>query len=617
MCCFFCPFFIFVGCRCQANSKTVHGKIHDNSPAMAFWSSQTRTVERRRAAGLPVVDEMQRFRLLVCCMFCSICTSLIYVFDLFTTQFVARFNLSVGDQSTISTVGLVFCYFTLPYGVLYDYAGPFPLIIICLITGGLGSLLLGLAFDGYVPGTVTNFSVFYALMNTCAGLIDVAYIVTLAEVFPRNLGPVVALAKILTGLGSSVLASISVNLFGDNISGFIYTIMAFSVVVCGVAAFVVVLPPYFINGWRRRGKSAEQLAAMVALEPAYRHKFVPVRRLGVGYVVVVLLLVFFTVQSPVVSYTKVSRGVSVALGIITIALVLCFFLMLLPIRWLGGMDDNTGEEPVRANDAEDEEEEEDDCGKGVDPATTNPTLPNAPEKERAALPDGATSEPGGDLEAPQDFRYGGTVWDNLKQPDIWLIFIVFVFQSTMGVIVIYNASTISVALTGHKRSQQTSALYTAFLGVSSTIGRTAMGMFEAFVQHQPPNNRRYLVTLALPLSPLLAAIAGVLLLTMPGESILFPYIIVYFEEGVFAAVGAVIFPSMFANDHAVYYNVGCMTTVFSVVGFNRFLFGYVVDAKHASLGFGPKEECSVPECVRIPIIVAACVGVVGALLSLI
>ncbi|RNF00205.1 uncharacterized protein Tco025E_08864 [Trypanosoma conorhini] len=78
---------------------------------------------------------------------------------------------------------------------------------------------------------------------------------------------------------------------------------------------------------------------MRALDPAYRRKFVPVRRLGVGYVVVVaLLLVFFTVQAPAVSYTKVSSGASVALGVITPALVLCLFLMLLPVRWLGGMD---------------------------------------------------------------------------------------------------------------------------------------------------------------------------------------------------------------------------------------------------------------------------------------
>ncbi|RNE95977.1 uncharacterized protein Tco025E_09849, partial [Trypanosoma conorhini] len=216
---------------------------------------------------------------------------------------------------------------------------------------------------------------------------------------------------------------------------------------------------------------------------------------------------------------------------------------------------------------------------------------------------------------PQDPRYGGSFWDNLKRPDIWLIFIAFICQSATGTIVVYNASTISVALTGHKRSQQTSALYTAFLGVSSSIGRIAMGMFEAFVQHQPPDNRRFLVTFALPLSPFLAAVAGVLLLTIPGEAILLPYIIVYFEEGVFAAVGAVVFPSLFANDHAVYYNIGFLTTVFSVIGFNRFLFGYVVDAKHASLGFGPEEECNVAECVRLPLIVATCVEALGAVLA--
>ncbi|RNE98021.1 uncharacterized protein Tco025E_09324 [Trypanosoma conorhini] len=564
---------------------------------MRFWRGQTREVERRRAAGLPAVDEMQRFRLLVCCLFCSICTSLVYAFDLFTTQFVERFHLSVGDQSTISTVGLAFCYFTLPYGFLFDYAGPFPLILICLVTGGLGALLLGLTFDGFIPGSVTNISVFYAMMNTCAGLLDVAYVVTLAEAFPRNLGPVLALAKVLAGLGSSVLASVSVNLFGDNISGFIYAIMAYSVVVCGVAAFVVVLPPYFVNGWRRRGKSVEQLAAMRALEPAYRRKFVPVRRLGVGYAVVALLLVFFTVQAPVVSYTKVSRGASVALGVVTIALVLCFFLMLLPVRWLGGMDSDAEEEPVRLDSAEEGAL----AGRG-----------NKASPDPADTPDGAASVSDVDSGIPQDPRYGGSVWDNLKRADIWLIFIAFICHSAMGVIVVYNASTISVALTGHKRSQQTSALYTAFLGVSSSVGRMAMGMFEAFVQHQPPDNRRFLVTLALPLAPLLAAVAGLLFLTIPGEAILLPYIIVYFQQGLFTAVAAVIFPSLFASDHGVYYNVGFLTSVLSVIGFNRFLFGYVVDAKHASLGFGPEEECTVAECVRLPLIVATCVAAVGA-----
>ncbi|ORC85177.1 uncharacterized protein TM35_000371500 [Trypanosoma theileri] len=585
---------------------------------MPLWESQTAMVQRRKAAGLPPVDEMKRFRILVCCMFCSICTSTVYAFDLFTTDFSDRFHLSAGDQSTISTVGLVFCYFTLPFGFLYDYAGPFPLFIICIFTGGFGALFLGLTFDGVIPGNVVNISVFYALLNTCSGLIDIAYIVTLAETFPRNRGPVIALAKVMTGLGSSVLASLSVNIF-NNISAFIYFLMAFSVVVSFVAAFVVVLPPYFINGWRRRGKTDEQLAVLTALKPAYHHKFVPVRRLALGYVIVVALLVFFTVESPVVGYTKVSRGSSIAIGIITIVLVLCFFSMMLPIQWLGGMDERSNDGNGDVSTGEVDMKQVGTGGGEVSNTVGNTTATNLPDNELTSLADemAGVGVDDVDLELPQDPRYGGTVWDNLKKPDIWFLLITLVCQGGLGVIVMYNASTISVAITGEKRSQGTSALYTAFLGVGSSLGRIGMGMFEAYVQHQPPDNRRFLVTMALPLSPLIIVIAGILLLTLPGKLILLPYILVYFEGGLAAAVIALIFPCLYEGNHCVYYNIGFLTTVVSVIGFNRLLFGLTVDSKHDSLGFGPNEECNVAECVRLPIIVATSVAAVGFLLSVI
>ncbi|PWU95022.1 hypothetical protein C3747_272g28 [Trypanosoma cruzi] len=277
------------------------------------------------------------------------------------------------------------------------------------------------------------------------------------------------------------------------------------------------------------------------------------------------------------------------------------------------MDDRAGDEPMRAIVSE----EAVDRSEGISFTRADAAVTNAPDKEQCPLPEMTSDTADAASEIPQDPRYGGTLWDNLKRPDLWLIFLTFICQSALGIIVVYNASTISVALTGRKRSQQTSALYTAFFGVANSVGRVCMGMFEAFVQHQSPNKRRYLVTLALPLSPFLAAVAGTLLLTIPGEAILLPYIIIYFEEGVFAAVTALIFPSLFASHHGVYYNVGFLTTVISVIGFNRFLFGFVVDAKHDSLGFGPKEECSVAECVRLPLIVATCVATVGTVMAVI
>lgn len=49
--------------------------------------SQTAYVQHRLKAGKPVIDEMKRFRLLVCTLFCSLCVSLVYAFDLFTNNF--------------------------------------------------------------------------------------------------------------------------------------------------------------------------------------------------------------------------------------------------------------------------------------------------------------------------------------------------------------------------------------------------------------------------------------------------------------------------------------------------------------------------------------------------
>ncbi|RNE95953.1 uncharacterized protein Tco025E_09869, partial [Trypanosoma conorhini] len=177
-------------------------------------------------------------------------------------------------------VGRVFRDFTLPCGFLYGCAGPFPPMRVCHVTGGLGGAAAWLDVRRIRPGKRDQ--LLRALRrdeHPRRFRWGVANAVALAEASPRIPGPVIALAKVLTGRGSPVLAAVGVSLFGDNVSGFIYAIVAHAVVVCGVAALAVALPPYFVNGWWRRGKSEEQLAAMRALEPAYRRKFVPVRRL--------------------------------------------------------------------------------------------------------------------------------------------------------------------------------------------------------------------------------------------------------------------------------------------------------------------------------------------------
>ncbi|KAL7695901.1 Nodulin-like/Major Facilitator Superfamily [Lotmaria passim] len=606
---------------------------------LAHTFSQTKHVADRVARGLHVIDEVKRFRALSCALFCSICVSLVFAFDLFSDEFQKRYSLSDGDLSTISTVGVVFCYFVVPYGILYDYMGPLPLLVIAGVTGLVGCLGLGLVFDGKIKGTTATISVFYAFMNTCSGLFDAASVVTIVELFPRNRGPVIGLVKVMTGLGSSVFSTISRSFFSKNISGFIYFIMALTVAVAIVSIFLVTLPPYFINGWRKRGKTEEELAALASLKAIYAKKFVPIRRIACGYVIVACLVIFFTITAPVLAYTNVSKAGKCVVGAITVVLCMSFWVMSLPIRSLGGVDeaaqycdsfdgaepfDDTvtreidgGKAPLEVsgevlddsrealNDSRealnDSREVLDDGGKA--PLEVSGEA-DAPEVEKAVIEEG-----------PQDPRYGGTIWQTLSRPDVWLLLIAFVCQGSLGTIVTYNGSTIYVARTGRARSAGLGSLYTAFIGVGSAVGRVAMGLFEAYVQQQDPEKRKVLVTISLPVAPIVATVAGILILVLPGDALLFPYILVYFEEGVFNGVRALIFPCIFASHHGILYNMSFCTNVIGVICFNRFLFGLTVDSEREKMGHTVAQGCTTRACVQTPIIVVTCMAAFAAVLA--
>lgn len=589
---------------------------------LAHTYSQTKYVADRAAKGLHVIDEVKRFRTLSCALFCSICVSLVFAFDLFSDEFQTRYSLSDGDLSTISTVGVVFCYFVIPYGILYDYMGPLPLLIIAGVTGLVGCLGLGLVFDGKIKGNTATISVFYAFMNTCSGLFDAASIVTLVELFPRNRGPVIGLAKVMTGLGSSVLSSISRGFFSTNISGFIYFIMALTVSVAIAASFLITLPPYFINGWRKRGKTEEEITALASLKVIYAKKFVPIRRIAYGYVIVACLVVFFTITAPLLAYTNVSKSGRSVVGAITVVLCMAFWVMAVPLRCLGGVN-----EAADAGDALDDSEL---LGGAVERVTES----GKPAAEVSGEVLNDSREPLGKLspsespaaaeaeveqavieEGPQDPRYGGTIWETLRRPDIWLLLIAFVCQGALGTIVTYNGSTIYVARTGRARSAKLGSLYTAFIGVGSAVGRIAMGLFEAYVQHQDPAKRKVLVTIALPVAPIIATIAGILILVLPGDALLFPYILVYFEEGVFNGVRALIFPCIFASHHGILYNMSFCTNVIGVICFNRFLFGLTVDSEREKMGHTVAQGCTTRACVQTPIIVVTCTAAFAAVLA--
>lgn len=189
----------------------------------------------------------------------------------------------------------------------------------------------------------------------------------------------------------------------------------------------------------------------------------------------------------------------------------------------------------------------------------------------------------------------------------------FVFQGALGFIVMFNASTVYVAMTGQDRSPGLSALYTALLGVGSATGRLLMGLFEAFIQSQSTNNKRYVITMILPVFPAIAAVAGILILVLPGKMLFLPYILVYLEEGMSNGIRALIYPSLFSHNISIYYNMSFMTAVIGVVCFNRLLFGEYVDYQRSKLGYVNTGDCKSPECIRVPIIVVTCLAFLSVL----
>lgn len=602
---------------------------------MGIFFSETRTIRNRKKQQLHPICELSRLHVLVCCFFCSITVSLTYAFDLFTTPLQDQFGLSGGDLSTVTTIGLVFSYFQLHFAVLYEHCGPFLLFVACMVLGGLGALLMGLAFDGKVKGSTATFTVYYAMLCIASGLVDCAYIPVLNVMFPRNRGPVISLVKVMTSLGASLLAIVCYNLFGNAISGYCYMIMALTIAMNLWACFVVTLPPYVHNWWRRRGKTEEELRELEATQIYYAQKSVPLPRIVIGYCVVVVLVVYYAVEGPIVAYASVTHSTEIALAVVAIILTMMILLVLLPLPILGGM--NEPEPPAlipelaraEGNDVEEEEllehvlpqkavepvaEAEEPCERGSEP------LPEAtePATKRDMKSYGVGYHATPPLEwsyRRQDPSYMGNYFDYIRGLDFWIVYGMIFCSGVMGVLVSYNGTTISSALQGKPRDAATSALFTSLLGVSSTVGRLGFGMVEAFVQSRDPEKRRFTITIATPAPALISTVGGILLLAIPSEYLLLPYIIVYVGHGMFAAVIALIFACLFENNLSSMYNTAFFFYVITIVVFNRCMFGIWNDKKTAHYN-DPLRRCLHPDCVRVPLIVGTVVTFLGSLFAI-
>ncbi|ORC84510.1 uncharacterized protein TM35_000441660, partial [Trypanosoma theileri] len=231
---------------------------------------------------LPPLSEVKRFTIVGVAIFGCICASFAHFFNLFSGELQKEYSLSQRDLSTISTVGTVFCFFTLPYGFLYDYFGPVPIFCISATMFPLGALLLALSFNGFIYGTVARLSVFNAILNIGTIMFDFGCQMTLLSIFPSSRGAIVAIGKTFNGLGSPIVGTIQLAFFDNHPDHFFYFLMVLVVVVSLSCMYFLRLPPYHLTGYQQSHLSEQEKTKRLATRAQYLRQKTPVPRFLVG-----------------------------------------------------------------------------------------------------------------------------------------------------------------------------------------------------------------------------------------------------------------------------------------------------------------------------------------------
>ncbi|RNF21710.1 uncharacterized protein Tco025E_03491 [Trypanosoma conorhini] len=364
------------------------------------------------------VDDLFRMRMLMAGVYVGLGISSTYGFSLFTNHLKTKYGYSQRDITTISTVGNFVGYCTFLAGMLFDYAGPTVVLPIAGILGCVGFMLFGLTFDGHIASnpSVIHFSIFNAILYLGCPSMDVASVMTLMLQFPLDRGYIVLIMKVFNGLGTAVImayfngwfrAADSENSEDNNYSGYAYFVGGQILLCALVGAYFTRLPMYFPCAWRKSRLSSEEIAEREKTLDLYMAQRAPSRRLKIGFALVIVMIIFSTVQSIATAYVKTSHAGYLAISIVALLLMASFTAMAMPFQFLGRYT------PVRATHME-----------GIGEAATEP-LPQRLGEDASAGPE---AEGNGHppkqppIPAPQ---YQGSFWAHLLSIDLWALWFAY------------------------------------------------------------------------------------------------------------------------------------------------------------------------------------------------
>ncbi|GET86678.1 hypothetical protein, conserved [Leishmania tarentolae] len=571
------------------------------------------------------VNESRRFALLVLGSFGCIVCSFSYAWNLISSTMQTRYALSQRDLSTIVTVGLVMQFGVLPYAFLYDFLGPIPISVIATVYFPLGTLLLALCFMGKIEGSVVRLSVFNAMMACGCAMFDLVCCITVLSHFPTNRGPVTALLKTFTGLGSAIVACMYAGYFDSNAEKHFFFLFSVGIVVGVLCIAFMRVPPYHLTQYEERRLSDEEKERHLATKAQYLRQEAPLRRFLLGFIILVVLIIFVMTQSALASYLKLGKTPKLVFAIVSTILVLSYLFVMAPASFL-----NSSYIPL-LNPVHSKREARDDTDSERSTESmrlsmidvSNPNSPRevqqggknvkghpyaedaAAEKQTAETGAGAVAEVETEIDylAPQ---YQGSFLHNLTTLELWALWWTAFVVSGVTLVIIFNSSFIFAALQSAPVDESLSTMLTVLNGVGSAVGRLLMSYFEIWSQKRKPEDR-VPITVSLFFPTTCTIVSVVLFLVLPAAALPLPYIVAALGNGFFNGCAILVTRTIFAKDPAKHYHF-CLSGYMSAsLVFNRFLYGewYTVQAeKQARVD----KLCYGKKCVLMPLLVMLGLG---------
>lgn len=486
------------------------------------------------------ISEPYRYLLLVSGSIGCFLASYSYTFGLFVTAMTSEIGHDMSQIATVGTVMLVFSYFTLPYAFLFDAYGPTPVLIVGTILLPLGCLLLALTFDGKIPATTTNFCVFTAIMGGGSIVFDIGNIVSVMSWFPTFRGPVVAVMKSFAGLGSAVLGCLQLAFFSreDQTSSLFYLMTAIGLAAGGSTILMMRLPPYHVPSKLLAKMSEEEQEDHHSTKELFMKKAPCRPRFYIALGFVVFLVFFLPVQTCLIVFEDLDDKWKTGFAVVVIAALFLYPVFCLPLRILGGMED---EELTHAQHHEHRTRLEDEQQEVLDDLL---------------------------YIAPQ---YQTTFVQGLCTVRLWCIFAACFAIVGSQLVVQYYYVFIAMALQGKPTDEKFKALLATLNGVGSAIGRLFLAWFEWWSQDRAPEDR-------IPITSCLFFPVGFTLfglifwIVLPGKSLAVGHFIMALGNGSAAAAAVLVFRCIFAKEPAKHYNFAFLASLVAAIVLNRVAF---------------------------------------------